>query len=104
MEEKFEQNELVEVRDFDNQNWIPRVYVGTMPNCKWHWAMKEGQNKENFDGHPEQWNQTRKIEPETIEQPKKGTLEHLQAQVDFLTKRLIQVELRFEDLRNKRAE
>ena len=69
-EEQFEFGEKVLVRNYENEEWIERVYVGTMPNCKGHWVMKFGQNKKTIDGHPSpwSWNQVRKIEkPEPIE-------------------------------------
>lgn len=69
--ENFEHGEKVLVRNYENDEWIERVYVGTMPNCKQHWVMKFGQNKKTFDGLPSPWpwNQVRKIEkPETIDQ------------------------------------
>ena len=66
MKEQFEYGELVEVRQSDDGKWIERTYVGTMPNCNVHYAMKYGQNEKNFDGLPFQWQQVRKIQKDKI--------------------------------------
>jgi hypothetical protein len=62
MMENFKFGELVEVRDYGGQRWLKRAYVGTMPHCKFHWAMCIGQNQENFDGEPFPYSQIRKIQ------------------------------------------
>ena len=67
MKEEFEHGELVEVRQFDNDEWGERTYVGTMPNCKGHWCMGYLQNEKSFDGVPFRWRQIRKIQkPEPV--------------------------------------
>ena len=80
MNEEFKFGELVEVRDHDNQDWVKRHYVGTMPNCKYHWTMMSGEDPSNFEGVPTFYQQIRKIkdpaeemlteveQPETFEQ------------------------------------
>ena len=61
MKEEFEYGELVEVRDFDNEQWKMYTYVGTMPNCRQHFTMLYTQDVTNFDGIAIGWNQIRKI-------------------------------------------
>ena len=62
MKEEFTYGELVEVRDFDDQRWEERVYVGTFPNTELQWCMQEDQDKTNYNGYPVPWRQIRKIE------------------------------------------
>ena len=61
MKEQFEYGELVEVRDYDNEQWKMYTYVGTMPNCRQHFTMLHTQDVTNFDGIAIGWNQIRKI-------------------------------------------
>jgi len=103
MKEEFEYGEMVEVRDYDDHEWIERRYVGTMPNCKQHWTMASEQDVTNFDGYAFRWNQVRKIEdglteieqPETIEQRMdkfeailNGAIAHINQQIESLKKQL----------------
>ena len=106
MKEEFEYGELVEVRDNDMEEWVVRVYVGTMPNCKFHWSMKNAQDTTNFDGYVQSWRQIRKIQkpepdlieieqPETIEQRMdkfeailNGAIKHINEQIQSIKERI----------------
>jgi hypothetical protein len=70
MEEKFEYGELVMVRDFDDEEWQARLYVGTMPNCKLHWTAQGDEYRiDDFKGFPNPWRQIRKFVPEPEPEP-----------------------------------
>ena len=104
--EEFEYGEWVEVRNDDTEEWRERVYVGTMPNCKYHWTMCAMQSPENFDGFPVYWSEIRKIQkpepelidieqPETIEQRMdkfeaiiNAAIKHMNEQVKSIKKQL----------------
>jgi hypothetical protein len=70
MKEEFNYGELVEVRDYNTQEWLKRVWVGTLPHTKGCWCMRGGQDITNYDGWAESWVQMRKIqkpEPDLID-------------------------------------
>lgn len=106
MEEQFEYGEEVMVRDHDTEAWNKAYYLMTAPKGKKrHWGVAFPLTKEWLDHEKATWvqpfAQIRKIQkPEPalidIEQPKQGTIEYLQEQVEFLQKRLIELELKFE--------
>jgi hypothetical protein len=89
MKEEFEYGELVEVRDYNNDEWTERRYFGTMPGCKVHWCFKWPQNDETFDGDPKKWKQIRKIQNS---EPIEHLVGRIQTQVMSLMDRVGKIE------------
>ena len=104
MEEQFEYGEWVGVRDDESHVWVLRQYIDTVEfgdtGIKAYCIFLDDENPDNHSGHGRCYRQIRKHVPEPvmieIEQPKQGTIEYLQEQVEFLQKRLIELELKFE--------
>lgn len=71
MKEEFEYGELVQVRDYNGQEWRKRRYVNTLhqpsPHPTFYFTMGLNETQENYDGSPIRWNQMRKIKPTTLE-------------------------------------
>jgi hypothetical protein len=63
-EGEFVYGELVEVRDWDDQNWVERFYVTSIDggDISQYYTMGIDQDPNNFDGNAILWRQIRKIE------------------------------------------
>lgn len=105
MKEEFTYGEWVGVRDDESHVWVLRQYIDTVEfgdtGIKAYCIFLDDENPDNHSGHGRCYRQIRKIQkPEhdliEIEQPKQGMIEYLQEQVEFLQKRLIELELKFE--------
>ena len=104
MKEEFEYGELVEVRDFDDEEWLKRYYIDTLrfgdTGLKWYCTHDSDESPNNHKGYFQKWAFIRKIqnpEPDLIdiEQPEQGTIEYLQGQIHTLNKRLMVLENEF---------
>jgi hypothetical protein len=74
MKEQFEYGEWVEVRDFDDEEWLKRYYIDTLEfgdtGLKWYCTHDSDESPNNHKGYFQKWAFIRKIQkPEPEPEP-----------------------------------
>ena len=105
MKEEFTYGELVEVRDYDEQEWEKRVYVGTLPHTKRFYCMRKWEDETNYSSWPIRWEQIRKIqkpEPEMIDIQQPETIEQRMDKFEAILNAAIKsINERFDSIENQ---